>query len=106
MHTPVLLQFAVKALEVYPGGKYIDATAGEGGHIQEILKKGGTVLGIDADPVQIQNLAEKLKDKIQDKQLSLVNSNNKDIESIARDHHFAPADGILFDLGLSMYQIN
>jgi len=38
MHTPVLYEEAIKALEVKEGKKYIDATFGEGGHSKEILR--------------------------------------------------------------------
>jgi 16S rRNA (cytosine1402-N4)-methyltransferase len=102
MHTPVLLKDAVDGLDVKSGGLYIDATAGEGGHLLEIAKRGGRVLGIDRDEKQIERLAlnvERLKN------ISLVQGNFADIEKIARDKGFFPADGILFDLGLSMEQI-
>ncbi|MEX1068539.1 MAG: 16S rRNA (cytosine(1402)-N(4))-methyltransferase, partial [Patescibacteria group bacterium] len=32
IHKPVLLKEVLKFLKVKPGGKYIDATVGEGGH--------------------------------------------------------------------------
>jgi len=100
MHQPVLLQQAVNNLSIKPGGLYIDATIGEGGHSQEIIKLGGKVLGIDLDKDQIA----KLKDQKLEN-LILVNGNFKDIEQIAKKNNFYPVDGILFDLGLSMNQI-
>ncbi len=51
-HSPVMVPEALDALKVQPGGRYIDATMGEGGHTQAILsasQPGGQVLGIDAD---------------------------------------------------------
>ena len=47
MHTPVLLQEAVDQLNVFKGGRYIDATFGSGGHSNEIVKRGGKVLALD-----------------------------------------------------------
>lgn len=92
MHTPVLLKEAVDALSVRRGGKYIDATYGEGGHSQEIARSGGAVLAIEWDDTKIKNS-------------KLVWGNFKDIEKIAKENKFAPVDGVLFDLGLSMEQL-
>ncbi|MCX7881275.1 MAG: 16S rRNA (cytosine(1402)-N(4))-methyltransferase RsmH [Patescibacteria group bacterium] len=103
IHTPVLLKETVDALVIKKGGKYIDATVGEGGHLMVILKKGGKVLGIDCDEEQIENLKLRIKAT---NNLKLVVGNFKDIDEIARKNNFFPVDGILFDLGLSMRQIN
>ncbi len=100
MHRPVLLQQAVANLKIKPGGLYIDATIGEGGHSREIIKLGGKVLGIDLDKDQIA----KIKDQKLEN-LILVDGNFKDIEEIAKKNNFYPVDGVLFDLGLSMDQI-
>ena len=56
-HVPVLLNEAIEALAVQPGGRYIDCTLGAGGHAAAILEQsspGGQVLGIDADPEAIK----------------------------------------------------
>ncbi len=102
MHTPVLLKEAVDSLDVYQGGKYIDATLGEGGHLQEIARRGGIVLGIDWDRTQV----ERLKDKLHIDNLNLVTGNYANIEQIASEADFTPVDGVLFDLGLSMEQLS
>ncbi len=101
MHTPVLLEHAIEQLNIQPGGLYIDATAGEGGHIKTMLEKGGKVLGIDWDESQIKNIESKIKNP----NLVLETGSFADIESIARKRSFVPVDGVLFDLGLSMKQI-
>ena len=52
-HTPVLLEEAMWALSVQPGGRYIDCTLGGGGYAAAILEHsqpGGQLLGLDADP--------------------------------------------------------
>ncbi len=103
MHTPVLLQQAVEALAVKPDGKYIDATLGEGGHLLEIIKLNGRVLGIDADLKQIQNLESRIKNL---NGIKLVYGNFAEIEKIAKENNFFPVDGVIFDLGLSMRQLN
>lgn len=102
MHTPVLLQETVMALEVEPGKTFIDATAGEGGHIYEILKKGGTVLAIDWDQTQLNNLKKRFAG---DNRVAFAQGNFATIEELAKHNGFAQVDGVLFDLGLSMSQL-
>ena len=122
MHTPVLLQQAIENLNVEPKGKYIDATFGEGGYSKEILKRGGKVLGIDLDATQLSssgltggsrkldsrfrgNDKESGNDKKKRNDIILVQGNFGDIEKIAKENEFYPVDGVVFDLGLSMRQI-
>ena len=38
-HSPVLLEESISCLSITPGGIYVDATLGHGGHTVEILKK-------------------------------------------------------------------
>ncbi len=103
MHTPVLLQAVIETLAIREGGRYIDATAGEGGHVSKILEKGGRVLAIDWDGEQINTLKGKFNNS-KEKVLFAV-GNYADIEKIAEKNDFVPADGVLIDLGLSMSQI-
>jgi 16S rRNA (cytosine1402-N4)-methyltransferase len=109
MHTPVLLEEAIKALEVSEGKKYIDATFGEGGHSRRILDGGGEVLGIEWDDekfkVQSSCLAGRQAKFKVFRNLKLVLGNFRDVEKIAKRNNFYPVDGVLFDLGLSMEQI-
>lgn len=102
MHQPVFLSKVINFLEVKREGKYIDATFGEGGHSWAILKKGGKVLAIEWDEWQFKIQKEKTKKW---PNFKLVWGNFKDIEKIAKKNLFYPVDGILFDLGLSMSQI-
>src|SRR5437868_14821443 len=51
-HTPVLLDEVLQFLEPGPGGRFIDATLGAGGHSRAILERtapGGLLLAIDQD---------------------------------------------------------
>ena len=48
-HQPVLLRESVEHLAVRPGGVYVDATVGEGGHASSVLQASaplGVVLGV------------------------------------------------------------
>ncbi len=104
-HVPVLLKEVVEGLQVKPGKSYIDATVGFGGHTVEIVKKGGTVLGIDRDPETIQRLKESKEQGIKEK-LVLANGSFGDIDKIAGENGLAEVDGILFDLGYSSWQLD
>ena len=88
-------------------GKYIDATLGAGGYSLPILKCGGMVLGIDADPKMIAIAKERLE-KVPigptarpGSFFKAVNANFVNIDSIARENGFENVDGIVFDLGIS-----
>ncbi len=102
MHTPVLLKEVIEALEIQPEGKYIDATAGEGGHLQKMLELGGRVLALDWDSNQIKNLEARIKNE----HVTFAVGNFAHIKEIAKKNNFYPVDGVLFDLGLSMHQIS
>ena len=100
-HTPVLLKEVIDNLSIKPNSLYIDATVGEGGYGEVILKNKGRLLGIDWDKRQI----DRLRQKEIFKSALLFNDNFANIEDIAKKNKYYPVDGIIFDLGLSMGQI-
>ncbi len=102
-HIPVLLDEVIGFLQVKKGNKYIDATLGGGGHTKEILRLGGKVLGIDVDEDAI-NFAKKRF--LNNKNFEYKRGNFKDIEKAAHLKGFDKVSGIIFDLGLSSYQID
>lgn len=105
-HKSVLLKEAIDGLSVRSGLKYIDTTLGGGGHTVEIVKRGGTVLGLDQDQDALE-FVEKLKNQnLKLKSLKLAQGNFRDIDKIAKDNGFEKVSGILFDLGLSSHQID
>ena len=82
-HVSVMLQEAVAALEVKKGGVYVDGTLGRAGHTKEILRRGGTVIGIDRDDVALQAVkAMRLKG------LKAVKGNHGDIVEILKKEGF------------------
>ena len=105
MHTPVLLEQVVEALDVKKDGLYVDATFGEGGYSKAMLDKGAKVLGLDLDAEQINN-SKFIIQNSELKNLKLIEGNFGDIEKVAKENNFFPVDGVVFDLGLSMKQIN
>lgn len=105
-HIPVLLEKVVEGLAVKPGGLYIDATVGEGGHAEAILEASspdGCLLGIDVDDEAIKKAAEKLARF--EGRVALVKANYRDLATIARREGFFQVDGILFDLGFAFFQV-
>jgi 16S rRNA (cytosine1402-N4)-methyltransferase len=109
-HTSVLLQETLDYLKITPGGKYIDATLGGGGHTERILEAGGIVLGLDVDQEAIAYVESKFKVQSSkfkiNNNLTLVRGNFKDIDGIARSNGFEKINGILFDLGVSSHQLD
>ena len=105
-HRSVLLQEVIEALNVRKDHKYIDATLGGGGHADEIIKRGGVVLGLDVDIEAVEFVSENQKSKIKNQKLRLARRNFADIDKIAKDNGFGKVAGILFDLGLSSHQID
>jgi 16S rRNA (cytosine1402-N4)-methyltransferase len=106
-HIPVLLKETVEALSIQPGGRYVDCTAGGGGHAEAILEHGapgGQLLGIDADPEAVEQTRQRLS-RFGTSAL-IVNGNFADLEAICLKDEFEPVNGILFDLGLSSLQLS
>ncbi len=107
VHIPVMVAEAIEALAVRPGGRYVDCTVGGGGHAQAILEAaspGGMLLGIDADPEALAAARERLA-PFGDRAL-LWEANFAQVEDVCREIGFVPAQGILFDLGLSSLQLD
>ncbi len=106
-HEPVMMPEIMKALNVQPGGRYIDGTLSEGGHSREILRAadpGGQVLGLDADAEAITVATERLADYSES--FRAVNVNFRDVRATALEHEFVPVHGVLFDLGVSSLQLD
>ena len=99
-HVPVMPRELLEYLQVAPGKKYIDATVGGGGHAAAIISRGGCVLGIDLDPAAVEFAKRRLAAKSK-----IVRGNFREIDVIARQNGFEAVDGILFDLGMSSWQI-
>ena len=106
-HEPVMLSETLDALQVIPGGRYIDATVGEGGHARAILRAaspGGQLMGIDADPEAIASAKVRLAEF--GSNVRLVNENFVEMQAVATRYGFAPVHGVLMDLGVSSLQLD
>lgn len=107
LHEPVLLEKVLDYLDPQPNQNFIDCTLGGGGHAEAILeeiKPRGKLLGIEWDPNTLKLTQEILK-KFQDR-LVLINDNFKNLNKIVNVQKFLdPINGVLFDLGLSSWQL-
>ncbi len=100
-HKSVLLSESIEALAIKPGGIYVDATFGGGGHSRAMLDKmqQGRLVAFDQDEEAISN-------RIDDPRLVMVNSNFRFLRNFLKLHNVASVDGILADLGISSHQID
>jgi 16S rRNA (cytosine1402-N4)-methyltransferase len=107
LHTPVLLDEVLAALDVRQNGCYLDATFGRGGHTAALLARlgqDGRVIAIDRDPEAIRAGRERFE---HDPRLTLVNSPFSQLLSIVNTHGLVGAlDGVLLDLGVSSPQLD
>jgi 16S rRNA (cytosine1402-N4)-methyltransferase len=105
-HIPVLFQAVLDGLQARPGGRYIDATVGGGGHAAGILAASspdGYLLGLDRDPAAVEAANAQLVSY--GGRVVLVHRSFSRLAETAGTHRFIPADGLLFDLGLSSLQL-
>jgi len=104
-HVPVLLEAIVAILQPRPGGRYLDATVGVGGHAETILRASeptGTLVGIDRDAEALA-LARQRLDVFGERVMLLHGRYEYLTELVGAGRAF---DGILFDLGASSLQLD
>ncbi|HEY7347437.1 MAG TPA: 16S rRNA (cytosine(1402)-N(4))-methyltransferase RsmH [Ktedonobacterales bacterium] len=107
-HIPVMPAEVLEALRPHSDGRYIDGTAGGGGHTTLLLERSapnGQVLAIDADPQALTRIAERLQAPLALGRLTLVQGNFAQLQRLAEQAGFQKVDGILLDLGLSSDQL-
>jgi len=101
-HNPVLLQKSIDGLDIRPGGTYVDATFGGGGHARAILSR----LNAEGHLVAFDQDLEAETNKPEDKRLIFVNQNFRYLKNFLRLYDRLPVDGILADLGVSSHQFD
>jgi len=104
-HIPVLCEEAIQNLVSAEYRLFVDATVGGGGHAHHILEryKDIRLVGLDVDEEALSIAQEVLKGY--GERVRLVRGNFKDLKEILNGMGVFTFDGILFDLGLSMYQL-
>jgi 16S rRNA (cytosine1402-N4)-methyltransferase len=106
-HLPVLLDEVLAWLRPSSGGRYVDATVGNGGHAAAILDASGPdgrLLGLDADPDAVEIARGNLA--AYGERAAIVNASFRTMADAVRAHEFGPVDGIVMDLGISSRQLD
>ncbi len=105
-HFSVMQSECMEALNVNPDGVYVDCTLGGGGHSLLIAQKlkNGTLIGIDRDKEAIAAATKRLEKYSEN--VILVNDNFSNIKRVLRNLEIPNVDGIIFDLGVSSYQLD
>ena len=105
-HASVLLDECIEALNVRPGGVYLDGTLGGAGHSLEIAKRltTGRLIGVDRDPAALKAAERRLADYMD--RVTLVHSNFRALGAILDGLGIEAVDGMLFDLGVSSPQLD
>jgi len=106
-HIPVLLHETLSWLDPQPGGRYVDATVGLGGHAAEILARatpGGRLLAIDRDPEALREARARLA--AYGDRIMFAQARFDALDEIARREGFERVQGVLLDLGVSSLQLD
>lgn len=105
-HDPVLMREVIEALAVKKDGIYVDATFGQGGYTNAILKsnEGCHVYGIDRDDVAIE--ASKKTQETFPGRFTMLKGCFGDVKTLLEEENISKVDGIAFDLGVSSPQLD
>lgn len=101
-HIPALLGPTLDLLDVQPGGTYVDATFGGGGHSRAILDRlgpEGRLYGFDQDEDALGGAPD-------DPRFTMVYGNFRFLTNFMRFYGVDSVDGILADLGVSFHHFD
>jgi 16S rRNA (cytosine1402-N4)-methyltransferase len=101
-HVPVLLKETITALNIQPGGIYVDCTFGGGGHSKAVLEAidaEGKLIVFDQDEDAKKNLPS-------DDRIIFMPHNFRHIARMLKLHGIFKVDGIMADLGVSSHQFD
>ena len=102
-----MVEQVLAALQVRAAGRYIDCTAGEGGHSVAILNATTPypfILSIDKDEEALRTATERMGGY--GGNATIRRANYADVTEVAAETGFTSSDGLLLDLGLSSLQLD
>ncbi|MBM3248265.1 MAG: 16S rRNA (cytosine(1402)-N(4))-methyltransferase RsmH [Candidatus Omnitrophica bacterium] len=106
-HKPVMREEIAQYLNLNPGKVVLDCTIGTGGHAQEILRKiapQGRLIGVDRDADSLSIAENNLKEF--SGFYTLIKDDFRHLDRILENLKVQNIDGILFDLGISSFQLD
>jgi len=105
-HIPVMLKEVVSNLVSNTSGIYLDGTIGFAGHSHEILNQltsAGQLIGLDSDKEALEFSQKRLSHF---NNFTLFHSNFTNFDIVLENENISKIDGMLFDLGVSSYDID
>ncbi len=106
-HKSILFDECMELLDPRRGGIYVDCTAGGGGHslgIAQRLPEGSRLICLDRDDDALAACRERLRDYSD--RVTLVKSEFSELGSVLDSLGIDKIDGIMWDLGVSSYQLD
>lgn len=107
IHIPVLSKETIEVLLEGGGKAYIDCTVGTGGHSHGLLSQTPedvVVIGIDKDEQSLEIAKDRLK--AFGKRITLLKGGYEELDKLVKPIEPGPVSGILFDLGMSSFQLD
>lgn len=101
-HKPVLLTESIDGLDIKPGGIYVDATFGGGGHSREILRR----MDSTAHLYSFDQDADAERNIVDDDRFIFVRSNFRYLKNWMQYYGIQHIDGLLADLGVSSHHFD
>ena len=104
-HIPILATEIADLILTRADGVYVDGTLGLGGHTKLFLSRLGPtarVFGFDKD----EEALAIAKERVADARLTAVHASYTQVPEVLQKYGVTSADGALFDLGLSSYQLD
>lgn len=104
-HIPIMAREIADILLTNPEGVYVDGTLGLGGHAKYFLSRLGPqarILGFDKD----EEALKMAQERVNDPRLSVFHASYTEAPARLAELNLPGADGALFDLGLSSYQLD
>lgn len=106
-HIPVMIDEVMHWLEPKPGGYYMDATLGLGGHAARLMELTGGqahLLGLDRDMQALRKAGERLARYGEN--VHLAHTSFQNFSGALRELGWGLLDGVVADLGVSSLQLD